>query len=327
MKHITILASPTSNMGSIDNPLRAFLFVNEMMRRKGESPFFAVQVAGLEREIPLNSGLCTLHADATISEIKQTDLIILPAFDGDFKVGVQINAPLAPWILDQYRNGAEVASLCIGAFLLASTGLLNGKNCSTHWRASQAFKQLFPEVELVTEKVMTDEHGIYTSGGAFSSANLILYIIQKYAGREVAVQCAKTFQIDMDRHFQSPFIIFQGQKDHSDDQIRQAQEFIEKNYKEKISVENLTSRLALSRRNLERRFKKATDNTIVEYIHRVKIEAVKKYLETGRKTVNELMYEVGYSDVKSFRLLFKKYTGISPIAYRNKYNEELITVG
>src|SRR5690625_2376858 len=125
---------------------------------------FKVQVAGCTKEIPLENGLCTLHADAEIKTLK-TDLIIIPAFDGSIKKGVEASKAFIPWIIDQYKNGAEVASLCVGAFLLAATGLLNGKKCSTHWRAAADFKKQFPEIQLVTEKVITDENGLYTSGG------------------------------------------------------------------------------------------------------------------------------------------------------------------
>ena len=168
--------------------------------------------------------------------------------------------------------------------------------------------------------------GYIRVGGAFSYLNLILYLIEKYAGRELAILSAKVFAIEIERESQLSFTIFQGQKDHDDEQIRRAQDFIEKNYQEKITVEQLVSMLALSRRNFERRFKKATSNTVVEYIQRVKIEAAKKGLETSRKNVNELMYDVGYSDTKAFRTVFKRITGKSPIDYRNKYNREAIAV-
>jgi transcriptional regulator GlxA family with amidase domain len=181
-------------------------------------------------------------------------------------------------------------------------------------------------VELVVEKIITDEHGIYSSGGAFSYLNLMLHLIEKIAGRNVAVFCAKLFQIDIDRGTQSPFVIFQGQKDHEDEPVKKAQEFIEKNVSEKITVDQLATMFAVGRRNLERRFKKATSNTIAEYIQRVKMEAAKKHLETSRKNINEVMYDVGYSDTKAFRTIFKKVTGLSPMEYRNKYNKEALVL-
>ncbi|HEY5461624.1 MAG TPA: helix-turn-helix domain-containing protein [Hanamia sp.] len=326
MKHITILATTGSNLGSIDNPRRAFLTVNESLKDKGKSPLFKVQIAGTKKEIKLNNGIYTIHPDAEIKNIKKTDLVIIPAFEGDIKKGVEQNTELIPWIIQQYKKGAEIASLCVGAFLLASTGLLEGKSCSTHWRAGNEFKKMFPGVNLVTDKIITDEYGIYTSGGAFSSANLILYIIEKYAGREEAIQCSKTFQVDLDRHSQSPFIIFEGQKDHNDIHIKKAQEFIEKNVQEKISVDQLATMLSIGRRNLERRFKKATSNSLVEYMQRVKVEAAKQRFETSGDNVNEVMYNVGYNDPKAFRTTFKRFTGLSPVGYRNKYNRELAAV-
>jgi transcriptional regulator GlxA family with amidase domain len=175
-------------------------------------------------------------------------------------------------------------------------------------------------VHLVPDQVITGEGGIYSSGGAFSSFNLVLYLVEKYAGRDMAILCSKVFQIEIERNSQSPFMIFNAQKEHEDDVIKKAQAFIEKNYSEKITVDELASMLAISRRNLERRFKKVTFNSIVEYLQRVRIEAAKMSLERNRENVNEAMYKVGYTDVKAFRTTFKKLTGLSPLEYRNKYS-------
>jgi transcriptional regulator GlxA family with amidase domain len=212
--------------------------------------------------------------------------------------------------------------MCIGAFLLAGTGLLDGKSATTHWQLAAEFRRLFPAVHLLEDKIITEENEIYTSGGAYSWLNLILHLIEKYAGREVAVLCSKGFQIDIERDSQSPFIIFSGQKDHRDEAIKTAQEFIEKNTRSRITLGQLASLVCLGRRNLERRFKKATGNSVMEYIQRVKMEVVKKNLETSRLGVNEAMDRVGYSDPKAFRVIFKKVTGMSPSQYRNRYNRE-----
>ena len=253
--------------------------------------------------------------------MKKTDLIIIPAMHGDMQKAMESNKDFIPWILQHYKAGAEVASFCIGTFFLAATGLLNGKKCATHWIAANDFRAMFPEANLVDDKIMTEEDGLYTSGGAYSFLNLIAYLIEKYAGRDMAILISKAFMIDIDRFSQSPFIIFTGQKAHDDEPIKKAQELIEANFQDKMTVDELAAQLCIGRRNLERRFKKATANTVVEYIQRVKIEAAKKNLETGRKNVNEVMYDVGYSDTKAFRTVFKKITGLSPIEYRNKYNK------
>jgi transcriptional regulator GlxA family with amidase domain len=224
------------------------------------------------------------------------------------------------WILHQYKNGAEVASLCTGAYVLAATGLVDDKKCSIHWNDTDTFRTMFPQVNLVADQVITHEYGIYTCGGAFSFMNLIIYLIEQYYGREMAILSSKLFQIDMDRSSQSPYIVFNGQKSHNDPVVLVAQEFIEKNASNKFSVEELAKELAVSRRSLDRRFIKATGNTPIEYCQRVKMELAKKQLESSRKTVQEIMYEVGYSDLNAFREVFRKITGLSPLEYRNKYN-------
>ncbi len=176
-------------------------------------------------------------------------------------------------------------------------------------------------MNLVSEKIITDENRIYSSAGGFSFMNLLLYLIEKHAGREIAILCAKFFEIELNRGSQAPFIIFNGQKDHEDEHVKKAQVFIEDNFQQKITVDQLASMLALGRRNFERRFKKATSNTVVEYIQREN-GSCQENLETSRKSISEVMYDVGYSDTKAFRMVFKKTTGLLPIDYRNRYNIE-----
>lgn len=326
MKHISILALEEAVLGSLVGPHKVFTEVNDLLVSMGKSPLFKVNIVGISKETKLNNGLFTVNPDSLTDEIEKTDLIIIPALQGDLRKSLELNKDFIPWIVEQYNKGAEVASLCLGAFLLASTGLLNGKKCATHWLAENDFKRMFPEVNLVADKILTDENGIYSSGGAFSFLNLIIYLVEKYAGREIGVISSKIFEIEFDRNSQSQFMMFKGQKEHEDDQIKQIQDFIEKNYQARISVEELASKYAVSRRSLERRFKKATSNSVIEYIQRVKIEAAKTSLESSRENVNEVMYKIGYSDIKAFRSTFKKITGLSPLQYRNKYHRERLRV-
>jgi transcriptional regulator GlxA family with amidase domain len=324
MKHISILVPNEAVPAAIVDPRYMFTAVNQFLKQQEREPFFEVELVGLSKQVTLTNGVFSVNVDKSLSEVKKTDLIIVPAVSGDIRFALDANAGFVPWIVDQYNRGAEVASLCLGAFLLASTGLLNGRKCSTHWLFADEFREMFPEVTLTDGSIITEENGIYSSGGAASYWNLLLHLIEKYTNREMAIRASKFFAIEIDRKSQSPFIMFNGQKKHEDEPIRQAQEFIEKNVTEKISVEELAVRFAIGRRHFERRFKKATNNTPVEYIQRVKIEAAKKDLESGRKTVNEVMYDVGYSDIKAFRTVFKKITGLSPVEYRNKYTKELV---
>jgi transcriptional regulator GlxA family with amidase domain len=324
MKHVSILIPlGHTSLSNIDGTHQILLEVNKFLAGMGREPLFDVNLVGLVKETKQRDGLFTIKPDLLIQEVPKTDMIIIPAIHSDFKKSLTENAAFLPWITEQYKGGAEVVSLCIGAFFLAATGLLKGKQCATHWSTANEFRALFPDVNLVDDKIMTEEDGIYTSGGAYAYLNLLLYLIEKYAGRDVAVLIAKAFMIDIDRISQSPFIIFQGQKSHADEPVKKAQEFIENNFEEKITVDQLASMLALGRRNLERRFKKATSNTVVEYIQRVKMEVAKKGLESSRENVNEVMYNVGYTDTKAFRTTFKKITGLSPVQYRNKYSRAL----
>jgi transcriptional regulator GlxA family with amidase domain len=325
MKHISILVPRGAvALSCVEGPFILFNKVNEFSQGMGRQPLFHVQLVGLTKDAQVYDRLFRVSPDATIRDVSKTDLIIIPAVNGNMNEVIDSNKDFFPWINQQHERGAEVASLCVGAFLLAATGLLTGKKCSTHWSAVDEFKQLFPDVDLVSDKIITDENGIYSSGGANSFWNLLLYLLEKYTSREMAVLFSKYYEIEIDRFSQSPFIMFKGQSGHNDEPVKKAQAFIEKNVADKISVEDLASKFAIGRRNFERRFKKATNNTPIEYIQRVKIEAAKKSLEASRKNVTEVMYDVGYSDTKAFRTVFKKITGMSPIDYKNKYNKESI---
>jgi transcriptional regulator GlxA family with amidase domain len=322
MKHVSILVPNEAVMASIVDPRTLFTGVNDFLEMEGMPALFDVQLVGLAKQVKVHGGIFSVQTDVLLEDLTKTDLVIIPALSGDLSIALKKNEAFVPWIIKQHRNGAEVASLCVGAFLLASTGLLNGKECSSHWKTANEFREMFPEVTLVDGRVVTEQQGLYSSGGATSYWSLLLHLIEKYAGRAMAITASKVYALEIDRKTQSPFIMFSGQKKHEDESIKLAQEYIENNVPEKISVENLALRFTIGKRHFERRFKKATHNTPIEYIQRVKIEAAKKMLESSRKNVNEVMYEVGYADNKAFRTVFKKITGLAPADYRNRYNKK-----
>ena len=321
MKNISILVPETAVMEAIADPRYLFSAANEFLVAEGKKPLFNVQLVGLKKQVKLMNELVTVHPDKTIDEVKKTDLIFIPAISGDIKTALDKNKQFIPWIIAQHGKGAEVASLCIGAFLLASTGLLNGKKCSTHWLSANEFRAMFPKVDLVDGSIISEENGIYSSGGANSYWTLLLYLLEKYTSMETAILASKFFAVDIDRDSQSKFMMFKGQRNHSDEAIKIAQDYIEDNTDEKITINELAGKVAVGRRSFERGFKKATNNSVLEYIQRVKVEAAKRSLETGKKNVTEVMYGLGYTDTKAFRDLFKKITGLTPIEYRNKYNK------
>jgi len=324
MKHLSILVPDgENNLSSIVGTYKIFSRANTYWKETGRKELFKIELAGISKKVDFYGGLFSVRPHTHISAISKTNLIIIPSLNHNYAKAVKRNKLLIDWVEKQYKNGAEVASICTGAFILASSGLLDGRCCSTHWAVAENFRSMFPNVNLQTDKLITDENGIYTNGGAYSFLNLIIYLVEKYYDRQTAIFCSKVFQIEMDRQSQSPFTIFTGQKLHSDDVVMKAQAYIENNLSEKISVEDLSSKFAVGRRNFDRRFIKATGNTPVEYLQRAKIESAKKAFETSRKTINEVMYDVGYSDVKAFREVFRRITGMSPLEYRGRYNKDV----
>lgn len=323
MKHLTILVPKGEhNLSSIVGTFKIFSRANAMWKERTKKEMFTIQLAGISKKVEFYDGLFNVKPHLHISEVRKTDLIVIPSLNHNFDKAIRENGELVSWLSLQHKQGAQIASICTGAFLLASTGLLNGKRCATHWSAAEEFVTRFPKVKLEPGEIITDEDGIYTNGGAYSFLNLVLYLVEKYFDRQTAIQCSKVFQIEMDRDSQQSFIVFKGQKMHGDEMIKKAQAFIESKPHERVSVEKLSSRFSVSRRNFDRRFIKATGNTPLEYYQRVKIETAKKSFESTRKTINEVMYEVGYADEKAFREVFRKITGLSPLEYRHRYNKE-----
>lgn len=328
MKHISILVPAGDTiLDTVIGTYGLLRMANAHYKRNRQlkEDYFSLDLVGLSPE-PVNyrQGLFQVTPTKTIDNIDKTDLIIVTAISGNLEREIENNRAFIPWIRKQrIENDAEIASLCKGALLLAETGLLNGKSCATHWTAHDLFRRRYPKVTLIPEKIISEDRGIYSSGGAYSFLNFMIYLVEKYCGRETAIWCSKVAEIEFDRIGQNQFMIFSGQKEHGDEPIKKAQVYIENHYNQKLNIDDLASRFAISSRSFLRRFKKATANTPLEYIQRVKIEAAKKRLESSTDTITQVMFDMGYIDSKAFRNMFKKYTGLSPVEYRNKYNREL----
>lgn len=327
MRHISVIVpSGNSIVDTIIAPFNMLHMANSHFKRTNglAAHPFKIDLVGLSKDPVLYQGLFSVQPTATIHEILKTDLIIISPISGDLDREIRNNTDFVEWIkIQRIKNGSEIASLCKGAFLLAETGLVNGKSCATHWTAHELFKRKYPEVNLIPEKIICEDNGIYSSGGAYSILNFTLYLVERYFGRETAIWCSKVSEIEFDRQSQSEFIIFSGQKDHSDEPIKQAQLHIESNYQNKLNVDEIAQMVHLNARSFLRRFKKATSNTPLEYIQRVKVEAAKKKLESTTKSIHEVMYDIGYIDEKAFRSTFRRYSGLSPKEYQRKYNREM----
>src|SRR5687768_1511548 len=180
MKNISILI-PVGNaaFGCIEGAYTFFNKSNDLLVSSGKSPVFNIQMVGLTKEAYVYNKF-TVYPDWQVDEVQQSDLIIIPAVNGDIKKLIAENSRFFPWIIQQYKGGSELASLCVGTFLLGATGLLKKKRCVTHWLATNDFRKMFPDAHLVPEKIIEDDFGIYSSAGGNSFWNLLLYILEKY---------------------------------------------------------------------------------------------------------------------------------------------------
>lgn len=251
-------------------------------------------------------------------------LIIIPAMRYD-KIDEVLNRErrLIEWLKKQRSKGADLASICIGAFLLAETGLLNGKKATTNWLFAEQFRQRYPSIEVQDDKIIVDEGTVCSCGGAFSFTSFMIYLIEKMLGHQEAVMASKILMINAHDDSQLAFSVFRFQHDHADDSIKKIQRFIEANYPEVINLEKLAADHHMSVRNFIRRFRQATGNTPLEYLQRVRIEAAKKLLENTREGIENIALQCGYEDISFFRKIFRRQVHMTPKEYHLKYGKQL----
>ena len=281
---------------------------------------FEVITASARKVKTQRIGRFSMQIDTCLSEIDEVDLAIVPPLEGDYQAATAANQAIVEWLRHiRSTKKAELGSVCTGAYLLADTGHLDGKEASSHWAAMQELATLYPKVYWRPEAVITDMDGMYTSGGTLSSFNLIIYLIEKFVNKATAVQLSKIFEIDYHRNSQTPFMIFNNQKLHGDELVLKVQAYMEVHFRESISVEALALLFGMSRRNLIRRFKIATGDPPNTYMQRLRIEEAKRLLEANDHKVGEAMAAVGYSDVNTFRTVFLRYTGLLPSQYKRRW--------
>lgn len=323
MKKISLLIHEDANLSAVAGAIDLFTAANWYRDLQGKPPAFKLELVSEKvKNIQLNAP-AQFICYATMGEVTQTDLIVIPGYIGDDKAILKKNTAIINWIKEMNSCGTEVASMCVGSFFLAEAGLLNGKTATSHWTVANDMQLRYPLIKVKSDRIITDEGGIYTGGGAFASLKLILYIIEKYCGRETALWISKRFSIDMDQVSQAHFTVFTGQRQHNDNEILTSQNYIEKNYSANISIDEVSALVNMGNRNFIRRFKAATNNTPIEYLQRVRIEAAKKALEDKDWQLDEVMNAAGYKDIKTFRMIFKRTTGLSPNDYRKKYSRDV----
>ena len=256
--------------------------------------------------------------DGSIYDVQESDLIVVTSIM-DIDQSLRLEGKIINWLRDLYGCGSHIASICTGAFVLAETGLLDGKTATTHWCQAKNFAKRYPHIKLKPERLITDEGDLFCSGGFNSGIDLSLYLVEKYCGHQIALESSKFAVFDIGRTSQMPYTIFQYQKDHRDSQILTVQDWIEDKYDQNFSYAELARHHGMSRRTLERRFKAATGDSPLTYQQRVRVEKAKRMLEDGQRSFEEITYQVGYEDSGSFRKVFIRQAGLRPTEYRDKF--------
>lgn len=320
MISISVVLPIHYQLSSVAILLEVFESVNSINRRQSGEELFKVQlIQSVEQQSKNNSNFSQHTIKSTRSKVT-SNLVLIPALKKEhLEDALKQNQNIVSWIQNQFKDGAEVASFCTGAFLFAETGLLNGRLATTHVDVCAKFILSYPLVFVKPGRTLTVDWNCYTSGGATSSFHLLIYLIQKFCGNEMAIAISKEYSIELDRYRQSYFSTFRPIYSHNDDLIGQIQKQLEENYLKIKTIEEVTKRFPASRRNLVRRFIKATGLPPIEYLQNVRIEKAKQLLENSDQSVSEIISQTGYADTKSFRKVFLKLVGIPPLEYRNKF--------
>jgi transcriptional regulator GlxA family with amidase domain len=283
-------------------------------------PLFEVKIVTADGNPITAINDVTISPAASMNDIEDVDLVIIPSQGFFFESVSTSHANRVDWLKNQYKNGTDLASVCAGAFTLASTGLLDGKEATTHWGMARQFKKTFPKVNLRTDLMVTDQGNLFCGGGVTADLNLSLYLINKYCGREIALQSSRCTLVNLDQIAQLPFSVFNPEKNHNDSEILDIQEWIEVNYAQNVNLEELAEKMGLSLRQFNRRFKSATGETAIKYLQQIRVEKAKQELIDTKQTFDAISLNAGYENASFFRRIFKSNTGISPAQYRNKFS-------
>lgn len=321
MKKVTILGNDDAMATTIFGPMDILNQAGRLWNRVNNyppTPSFDVTIASADGKPIRSANKINIQPHCGIADIQQTDLIIISSATR-IELILEKYPELVPWICHHYDQGAHVASVCTGVFLLAETGLLDGKSATLHWGFVDEFRKRYQRVELEQDRMFIDHGRLYCSAGVSAGMDLSLYLVEKFSGRKTAVASAKSMLLDMGRQYQAPYEQFSVPKDHGDPIIYKAQKWIEENQVGQIDYERLAKKFCISRRSLERRFKQAVGVTPLGYMQKLRVEHAKRLLEEGSQTFSEITYQVGYEDISFFRKVFIRLTGLRPKEYQQRF--------
>lgn len=320
MKNIAVLLPYDYQLLSVASILDVLETANSICMAKQEECPFKIELFQDPGQIEQSGRYFHQHAVRSIRSAWKADMVLIPGFTThDIRATVARNAVFVPWLQKQFRAGAEMASFCTGAYLFAATGLLDRKLATTHVDACPDLIVSYPSVFVKPGRTLTVDGRCYTSGGGTTAFHLLIFLVQKFCGTGLAVKISKTFSIDLDRHQQSYFSTFRPDYSHNDDMVRQVQQRLETGFLNISTIEEVTKDLPASRRNIVRRFKQVTGIPPIAYLQNIRIETAKTLLEQTDQSISEIISGTGYGDPKSFRKVFLKLVGITPLEYREKF--------
>jgi transcriptional regulator GlxA family with amidase domain len=282
------------------------------------APSFRVRTASADGAPVRSACSVGLLPDCSITDIERSDIVVVPSCGQDALPSVG-ESPLLPWLRKMYDGGAYLASVCSGVVFLAECGLLDGRQATTHWALAEALRERYPNVRWRPEQFVTEDGRVFCSGGVYAAIDLSLYLVQKFCGHEVALQCAKSLLVSMPRSRQSGYAVLPLSRPHGDDQVKKAEEYMQRHLEGDVTIAKLADRVGMSPRNFMRRFKAATGRLPNAYLQMLRISAAKEMLEEWRLPVQNICETIGYEDVAYFRDIFKRHTGMTPAQYRSSF--------
>jgi transcriptional regulator GlxA family with amidase domain len=325
MAKISFIAADGCGFSGISGLIDSFSIANlwhSANTEKKTEPLFEMEILSPNGKAFCVNGGYQITPDGSFMDIKKTDLIIIPSFLPNVELLRENAKDMLDWIMARYEHGVSIAALCTGSFVLAETGLLDGRLATTNWIYARLFRRRYPKVLLKPERILTQDNGLICTGAVSAFYNLGLHFIEVFGSSELASQCSKALLVDSNRISQSSYVIFNAYKGHGDDKILKAQQWMEFHLTEYVNMENLAEHVGISPRHFIRRFKKATSESPLNYLQQMRIEKAKKILETRTDTVDEITQAIGYENSSTFRKLFKECTGLSPREYRNKFTRQ-----
>ena len=324
MKTVTIIGYPGALASTITGTADLFSMAGVVWQRiHGEpiEPKFKVQIASIDGEAIQCANGIMLMAQTKIEDVSHSDIIIVPTMVGRIDETLQENSQWLPHLKKLSEQGCDIASNDTGAFLLAQAGILDGKKATTHWGFTDLFRANYPNVDLKANQLITADGNVFCSGGGMAYFDLAIFLLERYYDHELAKQTAKAFVFDVGRHEQGAYSSIPGKKYHQDNDVLKIQTWLEENYSQSINLENLAEKFSLSSRSFKRRFKAATQETPLQYLQKLRIDAAKKQLESNRKPIDEIASIVGYMDQSAFSKLFKRETALTPGEYRSRFGQ------